>query len=342
MILGGAGPLDAIALKAVIAQAGIGGSHLGDFIEHLGCGTEAVAVAQGSHNVGEDLKVSMAVANGLDGLADALYAALGIGEGTVLLCEGGTGKNYVRKGSGLGEEYILNNQEFALLQRLFNVSLIGIRHHGILAHDIQAANLAFFNGVHYFGYGEAGLGGQLYAPCLFKLFANLILEYLLVCGIVGGQAAHIAGALNVVLTAQGVYAAAILADLAAEQSQVGDAHNALGTGGVLGKAHCVVDAGLICLGIETGGLLKVFGIDIADLCNHLGGVILDHFNKLCIAFGALVDVLLILQALADDNVHHAVEEGHVSTGFELEEYVRIAAEGDAAGFNYDYLAALLM
>jgi len=341
MICGRAGPLQRTELlKTLIAHSAVGRSdscHLGeDFVG----GAEAVAVAESRHNVGQYLEVGMALADGLDSLADALDAALGIGEGAVLLSEGGTGQDNVGKLCGLGKEDILNDQQFALLQSLAYMVDIGVGHHRVLTHDVQAADAAFLDSVHYLGNGEAGLGGKGHAPCLFELGAGFVIEDLLVAREIGGQTAHVAGALNVVLAAQRVDAAAVLADLAAQECEVGSAHNAVGAGGVLGDAHCVVDAGLVSLGIHAGSLLQLLGVDAADLCDDLGGVILDDLNEFLVALGALGDILLVLQAFGDDDVHHAVEEGNVGARLYLQEYVGLAAKSDAARLGDDYLGAL--
>ena len=219
---------------------------------------------------------------------------------------------------------------------------VGVRHHGVLTHDIQAPDLACFRSIHNLSDSQTGLTGEGNTPGLLKLLPDGIVEYLLVGGVIGGQAAHVAGTLNVVLTAQGVDTAAVLADLAAQQCQVGGTHNALGAGGMLGDAHGIVDAGLVSLGIEPGGLLQFFLIDLADLGNHLGGVVLDHFLQGFVAFGALVDIFLILQVLGNDDVHHAVEQGHIGAGLDLQEHVCFPAQGNPAGLSHDDLGTLLL
>ena len=50
-----------------------------------------------------------------------------------------------------------------------------------------------------------------------------------------------------------------------------------------------------------------------------------------------VDVLLILQSLGNDNVHHTVEQRHVGTGLDLQEHISLPTQGDPAGFCHNDL-----
>ena len=111
---------------------------------------------------------------------------------------------------------------------------------------------------------------------------------------------------------------------------------------MLGDAHGVVDTGLVCLGVHPGGLFQILRINAADPGNYFRRILLHHFHQLGIAFGAFVNVLLILQAFGNDHVHHAVEQGHIGAGLDLQEHIGLAAQRDAAGFGHDDLRTLLM
>ena len=102
------------------------------------------------------------------------------------------------------------------------------------------------DGRQHVGHGHPHPIGEVFdAPGLLHLLAVVGVGDRLIPGEDVGQAAHIAGALDVVLAAQGVDAAAVDADIAAEHGQVGQGLDVVGAHGVLGNAHAVDDgAGL--------------------------------------------------------------------------------------------------
>ena len=342
MVSGGAGPLEAAFFQTLIAHTAVRRRHSGHFGKDFLGSMEGVLIAQRGHHVGENLKVRLAFAQTRNGLADPLDPAFGVGEGAILFGEGAAGQDYICQCGGFRQENVLDHQEFAVFQGVFHMVQVGIGHHGILTHDIQAPYAASFHGVHDFSNGQAGFTGEGNTPGLFKLFPGSVVEDLLIGGEIGGQTAHVTGTLDIVLTAQGVDTAAVLADLAAQQCQVGGAHDTLGAGGVLSDTHGIVDTGFVCLGVQAGSLLQLFGIDLADFGHHLGGVVLDHFHQSFIALGALVDILLVLQALGDDDIHHAVEQGNVGAGLDLQEHIGFPAQRNAAGLSHDDLGTLAL
>ena len=132
-----------------------------------------------------------------------------------------------------------------------------------------------------------------------------ILEFLLdfgdgnclVAGVHIGQAAHVAGALHVVLPAQRIDAAARNAHVAAQHRQVGGRLDIVYTGGVLGDAHGIYDGSWFAFGIGAGYLADAIGRDAADFRDFLWSVLSNQGLQRFEIFGALGDEGLVLPAL---------------------------------------------
>ena len=223
---------------------------------------------------------------------------------------------------------------------------VGIGNNGILAVDIQTLDPSVDHRAEGIGGVKAGLLGQLAAPCLLELLNHghiglAVDGDLLIAGVVVGLSTHVAGALYVVLTTQGVHAAAGTAQLAHHHCHVGHGHNALGAGGMLGHAQAVDNGRFLCLGIDPGGLLEVLGINAADMSHPLGGVLHNDLFQLLKALSAGLDELLVDQALVDEYVHHAVGKGHVGAGTELQVHSSGLGKADITGIDHDQLCAVL-
>ena len=163
---------------------------------------------------------------------------------------------------------------------------------------------------------------------------------LLVAREVGGHGAHVAGALHVVLPADGVHAAAGAPDFAVCHGDVRQRAHAVGRGRVLGHAQAVQDGGGVGLAVELRGGDEVARVDMADLRHALRRVGRDHLLELFEALGALGDELLVDESLFDEHVHDAVRERHVGARRELEMDVGELGKPDVAGVDHDELGAL--
>ncbi len=98
---------------------------------------------------------------------------------------------------------------------------------------------------------QARLRVQRHAPGGLELRAHRRVADVAVAGQLVREAAHVAGALHVVLATQRVHAHALAADVADGHGQVGDAHDHGRALAVLGDAQAVVD-GRIAAARRTG------------------------------------------------------------------------------------------
>ena len=138
---------------------------------------------------------------------------------------------------------------------------------------------------------------------------------------------HIAGALDVVLTAQRVNSDALATDIAGGHRQVGHRHHHGGALTVLGDSQAIVDCR-----IRTHSVNPCRGTNFG--CGHatelLGGLgaVLRPANELLpfpiqLGVTALRDELRVDKTLVDDRVRHRVNHGHIGAGQQLQVMVSL-------------------
>ena len=116
----------------------------------------------------------------------------------------------------------MHYQEIQLFEGLDQVVGIRIGNDRILPDDIQGLDFALGDGRHHAGHGQAHPIRQvLDPPGRLHLGPGVGIGHRLITGKDVGQAAHVAGPLDVVLAPEGVDPAAFNPDVAAEHGQVG-------------------------------------------------------------------------------------------------------------------------
>ena len=150
-----------------------------------------------------------------------------------------------------------------------------------------------------------------------------------------GQGAHVARSLHVVLAAQRVDAGVRHAHMAGDHGQVGQVHDVGRAGGVLGDAQGVEDARPGGVRVEVGGRADLVLGDSGDLADHVRGVLLHDFPQVVVALAALGDELPVGPALVDDDVHHAVDQGGIGAGDELQPQLGVVDQLDMARVGHD-------
>ena len=140
----GTRPLEPTVLEPLVGDAAVDGSEAGHLVHYLGWVVVVHGVAHAGGEVGDDLPVGPGLARWLDGLADSLDAALGVGEGAVLLGETGPRQDEVGQGGRLGQEDVLDQEEVEALQGPADVADVRVGDHGVLAHDVEGPDLSAF------------------------------------------------------------------------------------------------------------------------------------------------------------------------------------------------------
>ena len=284
---------DLVAVESGVRDARIGGREACDLVHHLGGGEQGLRVAHAVHDERENLGVGLGVACNLHSLAHALHAALGIGEGAVLLGVAAARQHHVGIPGRLGEEEIVHHEEVERLQGMDDVVRVGVGAHGVLAEDEEAAQAPLDHGGEALGGLEAGRVVELCAPGCLELCHDLGVCHLLVTSEVGGHGAHVAGALHVVLAADGVHAAALAAQLAAGHGDVGERHDAFGAAGVFRHAQAVDDGGALGACVHVRGGHEVVLADAADARDLVGRVVGHERLEGLEPFGLLRDEVAV-------------------------------------------------
>ena len=216
--------------------------------------------------------------------------------------------------------------------------VVGIRigNDRVLPDDIQGLDFALRDGRHHAGHGQAHPIRQvLDPPGRFHLGPGVGIGYRLITGKDVGQAAHVAGPLDVVLAPEGVDPAAFNPDVAAEHGQVGQGLDVVGADGVLGDAHGIDDGCGLGLAVEPGGAAQVIGGDPADLLHIFRGIFGHGFFEGLEVFRAFGDIGLVVQILLDDEVHQAVDDRDVGAGTLPQPQGGVLHQIDAPGFDND-------
>ena len=170
------------------------------------------------------------------------------------------------------EEDFVDDEEVQGLERLDHA--VGVRVGGgrVVADDVRRPHPLPPRMVPGLGELQSLVGGQACSPRLSRTWPAPPRPEGLVSGQHVGQGAHVAGALHVVLAAEGIDAGALAADVSGEQGQVGAAHHSQRAVVVLGHAQPVEDQGPIGLGIEPRGGFEVGGGELPVIAATRSGV----------------------------------------------------------------------
>ena len=108
--------------------------------------------------------------------------------------------------------------------------LIRVRHHRIFTEYIERLHVPGYCRVQRLNNGEARLQGQSRRiPCLFELFLHRFIRNLLIGRIYRVKSAHVACALNIVLSAQRIHTAPCNSEIAENHLKVRTGLNAVNT-----------------------------------------------------------------------------------------------------------------
>ena len=183
---------------------------------------------------------SLASPGGIHRLADALHTAFRVGKGAVLFGEALGRQDHIGLLGRFGQENILHDQKIQPVEGFLGMVEIRVGYHRVFTDNIHRFQGTVVGRRHHLGHFHADLiGHPLNAPGSFHLGLYGRVGHVLIGRVDIGQTAHVAGALDVVLTAQRIDAAAGLPHVAAEHRQIGQGLDIVGAGDVLGDAHAV-------------------------------------------------------------------------------------------------------
>ena len=181
--------------------------------------------------------------------------------------------------------------------------------------------------------------GSFVPHCSSKIAAEGLVFDGAVVGEVHGDGADVAGALDVVLAAEGVEAGAAAADVAGGEGKVDEGEAGLGAVGVLGDAEAPVEAGLVGVANDVGGAFEGGWGDAGEGFLAFGGPVADGGGDGLEVLDAVGDKVFVDEAVANDDVEQGVVHGDVGAGAALEMHVGPAGEFDGARVGDDEFGA---
>ena len=318
MLLVVARPLEAVlGLEPGVAHAGVDGRERPDLVPDVLGGRVPEVGAHGTREVDHDVEVVARLAGRLERAADTLHAPLGVGDRALGLGPHGAGReDDVGDLGRLRPEDVLDDDELETLEEMPRAEVVGLRLHGVLADDVERGQLAVLHGLEHLREVPAALGRHRHAPGRVELRAQLVVLDVLEAGQAIGQGAHVAAALDVVLAAQGVEAAAVAPDMTREQGQVDERDHVVDGVVVLGDAERPADHRPIRLCVGVGGLADELHRDARLALGVLERVGLDVGPEgLEVGRGA-VDEGLVLEPRGDDLAGHGVGQRDVGADVE--------------------------
>ena len=218
---------------------------------------------------------------------------------------------------------------------------MGVRvgHDRVFAEDVDGVGFSFEYARDDLGCGQTNFGAAGLAPGFLKFLLGFLAGDWLVGRVDVGQTAQIASALDVVLAAQRVDAAAGHAHIPEQHLQIGEGHNVAHAADVLGDTHSPHDGHRLAGGHELGSFVEQVDRHAGDFGNPGGRVFHNGGFELVEVLGTLGDKVFGFPTLVKDDVHQPVEQGDVSSEFLLEMERGEIAQVDVARIGDDQLCA---
>ena len=238
-----------------------------------------------------------------------------------------------------------DDEEFEMRHVLARLVEIRLGHHRVLAHDEQRTDSALMRVTENFSGGETQLAREtagLDVPGLLPFDCVRFIIHAHIAGIMERHRAHVAGALHIVLPAQGIQSRAIAPDMTREERQMDKRQRAGGPMRELRDAHAPIDRAVLRRGIHARCFANILRRDTRKFLGIFRRELLKRFDKILIAFGSLRDELVIDQSLFDDDMRHRAEDGHVRPGLERKPHLGKVHQVNAARINDDHLRAIFL
>ncbi len=192
----------------------------------------------------------------------------------------------------LGREDVLHDQVVEPAEQAHGPRLVGFAARRVLTHDVSGSQLAMLHRLEHLAEVVALFLGKLRAvPRASELLVDARIGQVLESGEARRDGAHVTAALNVVLTSQGVEAAAIAADLPGEECEVDQRQHVVGGVVMLGDAEGPADHRPVGLRVFDRDVLDRRGGHPGLLLRDVQRVRLDAAREIAIPGGRALDEL---------------------------------------------------
>ena len=254
----------------------------------------------------------------------------------------------MRELRGFVQEQVLDDDAFHRAEGCRDVLGVRVALGDVLAVHVQAEEFAVERGFKHVRDTQARFVRKLNLPLAFELAARGDIGHVPIARQLVREAAHVAGALHVVLASERIYADAFTADVAGGHCQIGDADHHRRALAVLGDAEAVVDRAITTVRIQPCRTAHHRRRHAGYRFHRLRRVAaLRHEIAPLVERGdiaAFGDVLLLDQPFGDDHMGKAVDQRDVGAGPQLQVVVGLDVRGahqiDAARVGDDQLRAL--
>ena len=210
----------------------------------------------------------------------------------------------------------------------------------VLAHDPEGLEVAGEGGLIHLRDLVADLVAEVDAVEFLVAAVHLGIVDLEVTGTLVRLAAHVSGALNVVLSAQGQHPDARTSDVAGHHGDVGEGHDGLRSVTVLGDAEPMEGHRVVGLAVFDRGGADLFTGHAVDGLELVEVQRTKALFKLFPVLAAFRDEVAVEEVPVEKVVGEHVEEGDIGAGPELEEMARIGNELDLTRIDHDERHAL--
>ena len=179
----------------------------------------------------------------------------------------------------LVEEQVVDDHAVHCGEARRHVVRVGIGLENVFALDVDCAEGAIQCGIEHVGDAQARFGIERDAPVVLEQRAGGRVGNVAIARKLVREGAHVAGALHIVLPAQGVHADAGAADVAGRHGEVGDGHYGGAALRMFGDAEAIIDRGVASGGIEPGGGSQAFGRNAGDGSSSTSGLCFGSATK---------------------------------------------------------------
>src|SRR5688500_5860911 len=218
----------------------------------------------------------------------------------------------------LVDEEILHDQAFERGERRRHVLRIRVRLREVLALHVQALEAAIERRLEHVRYAQSRVGGERAAAAALEEAAYRGVRAVTVAAELVREGSHVAGALDVVLAAQGIDTYALAAEVAGRHREVRDCHRHGCALTVLGDAEAVVDRRVGGAGIEPSRGAQLAGRHAGDALQRFWSVVRPGNEGLPAmpGFGLTAGEgeVLLREPFRDDDVRDRVHYRDVGAG----------------------------
>ena len=195
---------------------------------------------------------------------------------------------------------------------------IGFGVRRVFSQNVKGRQFAAFHRLKHVAHVPAAFGRDFAAPGFFEFGAQFVVFDVLKTGQAVGNRTHVAAALNIILTAQRIDAAAVAADVAGEKREIDERKDIVHRVVMFGDAQRPAKLRARGFGIRVGHLANSFGGNAGFTFSAFQRVFLDARFVRFETAGRIFDELFVHEASGNDFAAHRVGQRNVRAHIEAQ------------------------